>query len=248
MKPASEEAVRGLVRRNVTEKEMEGAQCCPVCLSDWCDRAPRESAPRDEGLRVSPSDKVSASDSLSLPPHVVEMPCGHSFHEECLAGWLKRQNTCPVCRREVEDEGGGEGKDEGGGEERRVERRGGNANSSTRGDRVNGSNSGGESGESDAEESTAGSPPPSSYLSPLRSVAPPSSGSSGSTYALSPGTSTDPRYGGAMPPPGGGGTVVSMPVLPTVPAVEMIMETVGRVSEVVGRSNAAVGGVVDDID
>jgi E3 ubiquitin-protein ligase RNF115/126 len=33
------------------------------------------------------------------------MPCKHCFHPACLEGWLARQNTCPVCRTELEAEG-----------------------------------------------------------------------------------------------------------------------------------------------
>ncbi|VFQ68792.1 unnamed protein product [Cuscuta campestris] len=32
----------------------------------------------------------------TLPP-----PCGHVFHSRCIAGWLRRNRTCPVCRRRV---------------------------------------------------------------------------------------------------------------------------------------------------
>mmetsp|Transcript_31211 Transcript_31211/g.57030 ORF Transcript_31211/g.57030 Transcript_31211/m.57030 type:complete len:257 (-) Transcript_31211:41-811(-) len=26
------------------------------------------------------------------------MPCGHKFHDDCLVVWIKKSNTCPVCR------------------------------------------------------------------------------------------------------------------------------------------------------
>lgn len=32
----------------------------------------------------------------------VMLPCGHAFHEECLKPWLEKNNTCPVCRYELE--------------------------------------------------------------------------------------------------------------------------------------------------
>ena len=35
---------------------------------------------------------------------IVQMPCLHSFHEECLMQWLKRASNCPTCRLEVESE------------------------------------------------------------------------------------------------------------------------------------------------
>ena len=32
---------------------------------------------------------------------IMEMPCAHVFHEECLEPWLKTRNSCPVCRFEL---------------------------------------------------------------------------------------------------------------------------------------------------
>lgn len=29
--------------------------------------------------------------------------CAHVFCEECIAEWLERDNTCPMCRAKVED-------------------------------------------------------------------------------------------------------------------------------------------------
>ena len=32
----------------------------------------------------------------------IKMPnCSHCFHERCALAWLKRSNTCPVCRTEL---------------------------------------------------------------------------------------------------------------------------------------------------
>ena len=27
-----------------------------------------------------------------------QLPCGYSFHDECVKSWLKKRNTCPMCR------------------------------------------------------------------------------------------------------------------------------------------------------
>ena len=32
---------------------------------------------------------------------IAQMPCGHSYHKDCLTTWLKNSNTCPHCRFEV---------------------------------------------------------------------------------------------------------------------------------------------------
>lgn len=46
---------------------------------------------------------------ICLESHVIGMmssklPCGHLFHKPCLAEWLVKQCTCPVCRYELETE------------------------------------------------------------------------------------------------------------------------------------------------
>jgi len=33
---------------------------------------------------------------------VVILPCkAHFFHELCIGEWIKKQNACPVCRKEI---------------------------------------------------------------------------------------------------------------------------------------------------
>ena len=34
----------------------------------------------------------------------VLLPCGHMFHWKCCLTWLKKNNTCPVCRFELPGE------------------------------------------------------------------------------------------------------------------------------------------------
>ncbi|XAR54800.1 hypothetical protein NMG60_11030103 [Bertholletia excelsa] len=48
---------------------------CAICLSEFID---------DDALRLLPT-------------------CHHVFHQECIDLWLGSQNTCPVCRRSLED-------------------------------------------------------------------------------------------------------------------------------------------------
>jgi hypothetical protein len=34
---------------------------------------------------------------------VVEVKCGHFFHEHCLTPWIEHHDTCPICRADVGD-------------------------------------------------------------------------------------------------------------------------------------------------
>jgi hypothetical protein len=53
------------------EEEEEGddpSMCCTICF-----------VPMEQGDRIG------------------DLPCQHVFHVECLKGWVKRKNTCPLC-------------------------------------------------------------------------------------------------------------------------------------------------------
>ena len=39
---------------------------------------------------------------INIDEHVCDLPCTHTFHNECIQPWLKHYNyKCPVCRKEV---------------------------------------------------------------------------------------------------------------------------------------------------
>ncbi|KHN74298.1 Integrator complex subunit 2 [Toxocara canis] len=71
-KAACPKAVAALERLRSNELQDDGL--CPVCICEW---------ERDESVRL------------------VRMPCGHILHERCILPWLKRTNSCPVCRHEL---------------------------------------------------------------------------------------------------------------------------------------------------
>ncbi|GMH88428.1 hypothetical protein TL16_g11154 [Triparma laevis f. inornata] len=129
MKPATEDVVKMLEKRILMPEERDdasGDNCCAVCLGEWSeppefenvvspkkkptskkvDREEEEKDNKDEEGKVCEKEEGEDEDDSNLPPapfpyEVMCMPCGHFFHEVCLINWLERQNTCPVCRHEV---------------------------------------------------------------------------------------------------------------------------------------------------
>ena len=42
-------------------------------------------------------------DELELGAEVAVLPCNHYFHHPCIESWLKLHDTCPVCRKPIQD-------------------------------------------------------------------------------------------------------------------------------------------------
>ncbi|KAK8919272.1 E3 ubiquitin-protein ligase RING1-like [Platanthera zijinensis] len=103
------EAMRGFVRENATEPELEDL-VNTLSLSDRRSQPPPTGGPPTDCLgTVEISRKHLRGDSqcpvcmekFKLGSRVREMPCKHLFHRDCIVPWLARHNTCPVCRRQV---------------------------------------------------------------------------------------------------------------------------------------------------
>ncbi|KAL2020524.1 hypothetical protein VTK56DRAFT_8324 [Thermocarpiscus australiensis] len=47
---------------------------------------------------------VICVDDMVRGDHAAVLPCSHFFHGDCVTPWLKLHNTCPVCRRPIEEE------------------------------------------------------------------------------------------------------------------------------------------------
>lgn len=74
----------------VAEIDATGDKTCIVCREDMT----HESTPQVEGEPIRTA--------LDNPKR---LPCGHILHFRCLRSWLERQQSCPMCRRPVLDEG-----------------------------------------------------------------------------------------------------------------------------------------------
>ncbi|RMZ83289.1 hypothetical protein DV738_g1253, partial [Chaetothyriales sp. CBS 135597] len=78
--PASEQAIRSLGTRKVTEEMMgsDGTAECSICMDD-----------------------------VEVGSTVTELPCKHWFHGDCVIAWLKEHDTCPHCRKPITNPAGG---------------------------------------------------------------------------------------------------------------------------------------------
>lgn len=54
--------------------------------------------------RPRPLSCAICVEDLCLGDHVIDLPCSHKFHQQCLEPWLTTQHTCPVCRHELPQE------------------------------------------------------------------------------------------------------------------------------------------------
>ncbi|KAL3745898.1 hypothetical protein ACJRO7_014921 [Eucalyptus globulus] len=77
----ADQVTRGVLKSTIEKLEQkscspcDGDECCCICL-----------------------EKLNGAEK------VVEIPCSHLFHNKCIVEWLKRNNSCPLCRCKVEEE------------------------------------------------------------------------------------------------------------------------------------------------
>uniref|UniRef100_A0A914I4I0 RING-type domain-containing protein n=1 Tax=Globodera rostochiensis TaxID=31243 RepID=A0A914I4I0_GLORO len=45
---------------------------------------------------------TTCMETFVLDETVAKLDCGHIFHPDCLKPWLQRNNTCPICRKEID--------------------------------------------------------------------------------------------------------------------------------------------------
>ena len=76
----------------------------------------RARSSNDEGfLEVSASDGVGGDtccvciDTFADGDELLQLPCGHRFHSECIQPWFETSAACPMCKADVRRGGGGRG-------------------------------------------------------------------------------------------------------------------------------------------
>ncbi|KAI9136024.1 hypothetical protein BKA69DRAFT_1034042 [Paraphysoderma sedebokerense] len=70
--PAPEDVIKELPRVKVNQVHVDKSIDCAVCQEKY-----------------------------ELENEVIQLPCLHLFHEDCIVPWLKNNGTCPVCRHSL---------------------------------------------------------------------------------------------------------------------------------------------------
>jgi len=75
--PAPPAFIKDLVRTKFNTVANPAQEMCPICMLDFQE-----------------SDEI------------VPLPCDekHYFHQNCIKAWLEKNNTCPLCKKEITKE------------------------------------------------------------------------------------------------------------------------------------------------
>ena len=72
---------------------------CVICLEEFNNvDSNKNDKEKDLKLIDSPSEVGLNEDKTTV------LPCGHRFHDDCIKDWMKKENTCPTCRCNIDPE------------------------------------------------------------------------------------------------------------------------------------------------
>lgn len=64
---------------------------CPICME----------ALKDEANHSLSLSKSLIENESGKPVTVMQTPCKHRYHEECLQSWMNSKLECPSCRTPI---------------------------------------------------------------------------------------------------------------------------------------------------
>lgn len=82
--PAPEQVIETLPKRGLTEKEKSNENVMQDNQSSTYDFIGQE------------ADCAVCKDAFEATEQVIQLPCEHIFHDDCIKPWLKLNSTCPV--------------------------------------------------------------------------------------------------------------------------------------------------------
>ena len=50
----------------------------------------------------SPDTRCFCLDTPTIGDSVLTLPCSHWFHKDCIRNWLKRDKSCPICKKDMD--------------------------------------------------------------------------------------------------------------------------------------------------
>lgn len=92
---ASESVMKKLPVVTITKEHLDAKASCPICFDLFS---------LSDEQKENTTDHGDNEATVTTEP-VRKMPCNHMFCESCLFKWLRQNNTCPLCRKEIEAEG-----------------------------------------------------------------------------------------------------------------------------------------------
>ncbi|KAG9297091.1 hypothetical protein G9A89_019372 [Geosiphon pyriformis] len=103
---ASENAMKELPIVEITQENIDEQASCPICLELFIIKKDLNSVDQ-ENQKIDikkESQNREENNEKSCSSVIREMPCKHLFCEPCLFEWLRQNNTCPLCRDQIEAE------------------------------------------------------------------------------------------------------------------------------------------------
>ncbi|XP_046857521.1 E3 ubiquitin-protein ligase RNF126-like [Xenia sp. Carnegie-2017] len=73
--PADEKHIQSLPTVKISQEDVDASLECPVC-----------------------------KEMFILHEEVKKLPCKHCYHKDCIIPWLKKHNSCPICRLSINEE------------------------------------------------------------------------------------------------------------------------------------------------